>query len=331
MTEPDSAVALQAGQCCAPPAGAPGRSPAVAPSAAGAAQGDESRLSHAVELSGGAGIVGTDHPALPADGEGPARRVRLRPFAIDRHAVSGARFMAFVAATGYVTEAERFGWSFVFHMLLREADRHEAPASTPWWRKVDGACWSSPEGPGSDLDGREDHPAVHLSLADAKAFATWAGGRLPTEAEWEHAARGGSEGARFPWGDEEPDDQRIFCNIWQGAFPRANTAADGFVGTAPVQSFAPNGYGLYNMIGNVWEWCADPFRVRSVSKAARLRNEEAVRQSEYVMKGGSYLCHISYCYRYRIAARSGRAADTAAGNVGVRVAYDLARGRDRED
>lgn len=277
----------------------------------------------AVRLPGGAAIVGTDRPGIPVDGEGPARKVSLRPFAIDRHAVSGARFAAFVAATGYVTEAERFGWSFVFHLLLRDADRYQAPAATPWWRKVDGACWSAPEGPGSDLGEREDHPAVHISLADARAFATWAGGRLPGEAEWEYAAQGGLRGARFPWGEEEPDDERVFCNTWQGAFPSVNTAADGYVGTAPVESFAPNGYGLYNMIGNVWEWTADPFRIRSLSKAARLRNEQAMRDDEYVMKGGSYLCHVSYCYRYRIAARSGRPADTSAGNTGFRVAYEI--------
>jgi len=280
----------------------------------------------AVSLPGGSSIIGTDRPEIPYDGEGPARRVTLKPFAIDRDAVTGADFRAFVAATGYVTEAEHFGWSFVFHLLLDDPDRYAGPLETPWWRKVDGASWAHPEGPGSSLDGKEDHPVVHVSLADAMAYASWAGGRLPSEAEWEYAARGGLSNPRFPWGDEEPDDQHVFCNIWQGDFPALNTMADGFVGTAPVKSYAPNGYGLHNMIGNVWEWCSDAFRVRSLAKMARLRNAQAAGEGEHVMKGGSFLCHASYCYRYRIAARLGRPADTAASNTGFRVAYDDAAG-----
>ncbi|CAD7037542.1 formylglycine-generating enzyme family protein [Pseudorhizobium endolithicum] len=275
-----------------------------------------------VLIPGARSFVGSSDPVIALDGEGPKRRVQVAPFSIARHAVSGTQFRAFVNGTGYVTEAERFGWSFVFHLLLRNPSQHEVPPETPWWRKVDGACWRHPEGPGSDLEGREDHPVVHISWADANAYARWCGGRLPTEAEWEHAARGGLDHPRYPWGDEEPTDQRVFCNIWQGNFPHTNSAVDGYVGTAPVESFSPNGYGLFNMVGNVWEWCSDPFKVRSVSKSSRRRNLEALRFSEKVMKGGSYLCHISYCYRYRIAARSGRPADTSAGNTGFRVAYD---------
>jgi formylglycine-generating enzyme required for sulfatase activity len=296
------------------------RAPAPPQPAATGSLGDRR---DAATLPGGTAIIGTDTAGIAGDGETPARKVTLRPFAIDRHAVSNARFSAFVAATGYVTEAQAYGWSYVFHLLLAEPGRHQAPVETPWWRKVDGACWLRPEGPGSDLAGRDDHPAVHISHSDAAAFAAWARGRLPSEAEWEYAALGGRRGARFPWGEEEPDDSRVFCNIWQGSFPRLNTVADGFLGTAPVESFAPNGYGLYNMVGNVWEWCAEPFRIRSLSKAAKLRNQEAAAQREHVMKGGSYLCHRSYCYRYRIAARTGRPADTSAGNAGFRVAYDV--------
>lgn len=275
-----------------------------------------------VGIPGGTALVGTDRPALPPDGEGPARRVKLRPFRLDAHQVTNARFAAFVAATGYRTEAERHGWSYVFHLLIDGAKHDLAPEGTPWWRRVDGAYWAAPEGPGSDVADRQDHPAIHIAWNDAAAFAAWAGGRLPTEAEWEHAAQGGTPGARFPWGEAEPTDTAVFCNIWQGDFPRRNTLADGFLGTAPVTSFAPNGYGLFNICGNAWEWCADPFRVRSLSQAAKARNAAAAAERERVMKGGSYLCHISYCYRYRIAARSGRSPDTSAGHTGFRVAYD---------
>lgn len=146
---------------------------------------------------------------------------------------------------------------------------------------------------------------------------------MPTETEWEHAARGGRKDARYPWGDAEPDDDRnIFCNIWQGEFPDENTVRDGFYGTAPVDAFEPNPYGLFNMSGNVWEWCADRFRVRSVGKTARVRNKQANAEKEHVLKGGSFLCHKSYCWRYRIAARSGRPGDTSACNSGFRLAFD---------
>lgn len=153
------------------------------------------------------------------------------------------------------------------------------------------------------------------------AFAAWIGGRLPTEAEWEYAAKGGDDAARFPWRQAEPGENDAICNIWQGEFPRVNTLADGFLGTAPVRSYAPNGFGLFNACANVWEWCADPFRVRSISGAAKRRNRHAAQEGERVMKGGPYLCHRSYCYRYRIAARSGRSPDTSAGHTGFRVAY----------
>jgi formylglycine-generating enzyme required for sulfatase activity len=277
-----------------------------------------------VPIPGGPTTVGTDAPVFAADGEGPARRVELRPFRLDAHAVTNRRFAAFVAATGYRTEAERFGWSSVFQAFVPPGLQAERMDEAPWWLKVDGACWSAPEGLGSSVEDRQDHPAVHVAWADAAAFAAWAGGRLPTEAEWEHAARGGDPRARYPWGMEEPEDSATHhrCNIWQGEFPRRNTMADGFPGTAPVDSFRPNGFGLFNMSGNVWEWCADAFRVRSLSRAAKERNRIAALGTERVMKGGSYLCHRSYCFRYRIAARVGHTPDTSAGHTGFRVAYD---------
>jgi formylglycine-generating enzyme required for sulfatase activity len=275
-----------------------------------------------LDIPGGRVTVGTDQPVLREDGEGPTRRVLLRPFRIDAHAITNRRFTAFVDATGYRTDAERYGWSYVFHLFVPAGLTTQSPEGTPWWRRVEGAVWAAPEGPDSSVEDRADHPAVHVSWNDAAAFATWAGGRLPTEAEWEHAAKGGDDSARFPWGHEEPNDANALCNTWQGAFPRSNTGADGFLGTAPVDAFRPNGFGLYNGSGNVWEWCADPFRIRSLSGAAKLRNRQAAMEAERVMKGGSYLCHPSYCYRYRIAARSGRSPDTSAGHTGFRVAYD---------
>lgn len=258
---------------------------------------------------------------LHEDGEGPPRRTAIRPFRIDACAVTNRDFAGFVAATSFRTDAERFGWSFVFH-LLAPPDRGAARVpEAPWWQRVEGASWSQPEGPGSSVADRLDHPAVHVSWNDAAAFAAWIGGRLPTEAEWEYAAKGGDDAARFPWGQAEPGEDDAICNIWQGEFPRTNTLADGFLGTAPVHSYAPNGFGLFNTCGNAWEWCADPFRVRSISGAAKRRNRHATQEGERVMKGGSYLCHRSYCYRYRIAARSGRSPDTSAGHTGFRVAY----------
>jgi len=277
-----------------------------------------------VRLPGGRVRTGTDEPLLPQDGEGPARAARISPFAIDPFAVTNSWFSEFVAETGYRTEAESFGWSAVFFAFLPENLR-AAPgaAAASWWRRIDGSCWRHPEGPQSSVEDRLNHPVVHISWNDAQAFATWAGGRLPSEAEWEYAAHGGIAGARFPWGDDEPDDHAVLpCNIWQGAFPTENTAADGFAGTAPVDAFRPNGFGLYNMVGNTWEWCADAFRVHSLTKSARQRNAAAQASTERLMKGGSYLCHKSYCYRYRIAARSGATGDTSTGHLGFRIVFD---------
>ncbi|MBR0652019.1 formylglycine-generating enzyme family protein [Roseomonas terrae] len=305
--------------CCVPGRGAvAGAAPAPM-----AQRAHPSVASVVVAIPGGQGTIGTDAPVFRADGEGPARRISLRPFRIDAQAVTNARFAAFVAGTGYRSDAERYGWSYVFRAFLPPGAAVESPPQTPWWAKVQGACWSAPEGPGSSTADRADHPVIHVSWNDAAAYAAWSGGRLPTEAEWEHAARGGDRKARFPWGADEPDDANAgHCNIWQGSFPQSNTAADGFAGTAPADSFAPNAYGLFNMCGNVWEWCADAFRVRSLSSMAKARNAVAASAGERVMKGGSYLCHESYCYRYRIAARTGHSPDTSAGHTGFRIAYD---------
>jgi sulfatase modifying factor 1 len=262
-----------------------------------------------LELPGGAFRMGNeDDRAIPGDREGPVRTVEVAPFAIATTAVTVAQFAAFTAATGYRTVAERDGWSFVFAGLL--PDDHPATralARAPWWRQVHGADWAHPEGPGSGVAERQDHPVVHVSRDDALAYCAWAGVRLPTEAEWEYAARGGLDGARYPWGDELEPGGEHRCNIWQGEFPTHNTLEDGYLGTAPADAFAPNGYGLHNVAGNVWEWTADPF-------------DPADPDGPAAMRGGSYLCHVSYCERYRVAARTGSTPDSSSGNVGFRVA-----------
>lgn len=268
-------------------------------------------------------FTGTDSPMIPSDGEGPRVPTRIDAFGLDATAVTNQLFADFVAATGYVTDAERFGWSFVFHLSLRHPNHHPAPVGTPWWRAVRGAAWHSPEGPGSTIKKRKDHPVTHVSWADAAAFAAWAGARLPTEAEWERAARGTASDPRYPWGNQEPDDTRILCNIWQGRFPDVNTGADGWLATAPVKSFGASELGFYNLVGNVWEWCADRFRVHEPSPAGRARDAAALSEDERTQKGGSYLCHASYCHRYRIAARTGRSADTSAAHTGFRLAWDI--------
>lgn len=279
--------------------------------------------SDCADIPGGTALVGTADPRIPDDGEGPLRRVRVKPFRIGRAAITNAEFRKFIDATGYKTEAELFGWSFVFWSQVPEGVGDTGGAAdTEWWRKIDGAIWSAPNGPGTQAACRDDHPVVHVSWKDARAYAAWVGGRLPSEAEWEHAARGGLDDVPFPWGTEEPDDTNFTpCNIWQGRFPEANTARDGFETTAPDISFAPNGYGLYNIVGNVWEWTADTYRIKSLKKSvkARLRAMKGYR----VSKGGSFLCHKSYCYRYRIAARSATAPDSTTTHHGFRVVWDM--------
>ena len=306
---------------CACLAGLGATSRAPAAGVRGAFEPSRAQPQRLVRLPAARVQLGTNDPCLPQDGEGPARAMRVKAFAIDPYAVTNAWFGAFVDATGYRTEAERYGYSLVFAASLPAPAE---PASAPsWWRRVEGACWQAPEGPQANLAGRLDHPVVHVSWNDAVAFAAWAGGRLPTEAEWEYAAAGGRPGARFPWGDAEPDDVAFQpCNIWQGQFPSCNSGRDGYLGTAPVAAFAPNGYGLFNMSGNTWEWCADRFRVRSLSRAAQARNRQAQGGEERLLKGGSYLCHRSYCYRYRIAARTGAGADSSTAHVGFRLVFD---------
>ncbi|PSK97847.1 formylglycine-generating enzyme required for sulfatase activity [Haloactinopolyspora alba] len=285
-------------------------------------------------IPGGEFSMGGDDPdAFPDDGEGPVRTVRLSPYLIDTTAVTNRQFNAFVKATGYETDAERFGWSFVFHMFIGAEQRpHVMDATVPgaqWWLAVEGATWRAPEGPGSDVDTRPQHPVVHVSWRDAAAYAAWAGKRLPTEAEWEMAARGGLHQAKYAWGDELVPKNRWRCNIWQGTFPRTNTADDGHVGPAPVKSYAPNGLGLYEVAGNVWEWCADWWSTTwHAEQRPETRTDPAgPPEGEFrVTRGGSYLCHESYCNRYRVAARTRNTPDSSTGNTGFRCAADVASG-----
>jgi formylglycine-generating enzyme len=282
-----------------------------------------------VELEGGRFTMGTDGDyGYPTDGEGPAHEVVLWKFAISRHAVTNEQFAAFVAATAHRTTAERFGSSFVFAGLLPDDfPPTRAVAAAPWWREVEGADWAHPEGPRSDWEGRPDHPVLHVSWEDAVAFCAWSGTRLPTEAEWEYAARGGLEGCRFPWGEELEPGGEHRMNVFQGSFPLRNTCADGYEGTAPVSAFPPNGYGLHNLTGNVWEWTADGFDRNYYARSPLTDPRGPGGEGPVVMRGGSYLCHASYCNRYRVDSRSANTIDASTGNLGFRVVRDMTRMR----
>src|SRR3954452_10740891 len=320
----DEATATNAVLCCGPPRSA-GSGQGVEERAAVEGGALKQACGHSAELvalGGGSFLMGTDDPdGFPADGEGPVRAVELSAFAIEPVAVSNLRFAAFVDDTGYVTDGERYGWSFVFGGVLPdEFPDTRGVAEAPWWREVFGASWRHPDGPQSSIDERMDHPVVHVSWHDANAFCRWAGLRLPTEAEWEYAARGGLVQQRFPWGEElEPGGEHAM-NVWQGRFPSENTLDDGYLGTCPVGAFSPNAYGLHNTSGNVWEWCADWFN-SSPHRAAPTRDPVAPPTGQArVIRGGSYLCHRSYCNRYRVGARSSNTPDSSLGNTGFRCA-----------
>jgi formylglycine-generating enzyme required for sulfatase activity len=250
--------------------------------------------------------MGNDGPdAHPGDCEGPVRNVRVDAFSIGAGAVTNHAFRDFITATGYVTDAERCGASFVFYLQVpadRSASLRRVAPGSPWWAEVAGACWRRPEGPGSEVDARLDHPVVHVSWHDAQAFCAWTGARLPSEAEWECAARGGLAGTRFAWGDERVAAGVPRCHVWRGEFP--NRPAPGW-SPAPVAALSgeANGFGLFNVCGNVWEWCEDWFA-----------------PGQRAMRGGSFLCHDSYCNRYRVAARGANTPASTASNIGFRVA-----------
>ncbi|MXG88308.1 formylglycine-generating enzyme family protein [Nocardioides flavescens] len=305
--------------CCAGSVGGPAPSERAAP-----ARSPLSRRGQ-VRVPGGTFAMGDAFgEGYPSDGERPVHEVELPDFWMDEVAVTNAMFAAFVKDTGHVTDAEELGISAVFHLAV-DAERadvlHQVDAA-PWWLAVRGADWRHPDGPRSSVDRRPQHPVVHVSWRDATAYAAWAGKRLPTEAEWEYAARGGLDGARYGWGDELTPRGAWRMNIWQGDFPRTNTLDDGFLATAPVKSFRPNGHGLWNMSGNAWEWCTDWFSPTYYRSSPRTAPTGPETGEARVMRGGSYLCHASYCHRYRVAARSSNTPDSASANIGFRCAND---------
>jgi formylglycine-generating enzyme required for sulfatase activity len=298
--------------------------------------------------------------------ERPAHRVKVKPFLMDVHPVTNAEFARFARATGYVTVAERpVDWEELKKQVPPGTPRPPAEMLTPgslvfhptegpvglrdmsaWWRWVNGASWRHPEGPRSNIIGREKHPVVHIAWEDANAYAAWAEKRLPTEAEWEFAAMGGSGGRRYPWGDEERPGGRFMLNRWTGQFPYRNDATDGFIGTSPVGSFPANGYGLYDMGGNVWNWCSDLYRADTYSDRVgggkfccdptgptTMQGETTIPgdpsppmvpgAERRVTKGGSFLCHPDYCESYRPSARRGTPPDTGSSHVGFRCAKNL--------
>jgi sulfatase modifying factor 1 len=260
--------------------------------------------------------------------ERPVRRVDVDPFWIDEHPVTVSEFRRFVKATGHVTVAERtppadlypeadpallVPGSLVFHPTpgpVRLDDYHQ------WWSYLPGVQWRRPGGPQSTLNGQERHPVTHVAYEDAAAYAAWAGKELPTEAEWEYAARGGLDGAVFCWGDEFEPKGRMMANTWQGEFPWQNLLLDRYERTSPVGAFPPNGYGLFDMTGNVWEWTADVYPAHDNRACCAPGGSDAV--TRHVIKGGSHLCAPNYCLRYRPAARQAETVDTSTSHLGFR-------------
>ncbi|HRK30924.1 MAG TPA: formylglycine-generating enzyme family protein [Tepidisphaeraceae bacterium] len=311
-------------------------------------------------IAAGEFVMGTDDAnAMP--NERPAHRVRVEAFWMDEAPVTNAEFRKFVEATGYVTTAEKpVDWEELKKQVApgtpKPADELLKPGSlvfTPpahavdlrdmsgWWTWTIGANWRHPQGPQSTIEGRDDHPVIQVSWDDACAYAKWAGKRLPTEAEWEFAARGGLHRMRFAWGDEFTPNGRHLANTYQGRFPVNDTGEDGFKGLAPAKSFPPNGYGLYDMAGNVWNWCSDFYHADAHAQLAKqgvaidpagptetFNPTRAVVQSpERVVKGGSFLCHVSYCESYRPSARRGLPPDTGSGHVGFRCVIPASQWR----
>jgi formylglycine-generating enzyme len=308
-----------------------------------------------VWIPGGEFTMGTDDRESTV-AEHPSHRVCVDGFWMDQTDVTNAEFRRFVAATGYVTTAEKVP-------TLEEIMKYSRPDAIPpkqedlvagamvftppdhpvnlqardewrqWWSFVPGANWRHPEGPDSSIDDKGDHPVVHVSWFDAEAYAKWAGKRLPTEAEWEFAARGGFDKKKYVWGDEPFSEDKPQCNNFQGHFPDKNTVKDGYARTSPVKAFAPNGYGLYDMAGNVWQWCSDWYLPDAYSQVAgkgvvvnptgpERSFDPRQRPPERTHRGGSFLCCVEYCFNYRPSARMGCTPDTGMSHIGFRCVKD---------
>jgi formylglycine-generating enzyme required for sulfatase activity len=296
-----------------------------------------------VWVAGGTFLMGSN---LHYPEEQPPRYATVSGFWIDRTEVTNAQFAAFIAATGYKTVAERGLDKKDYPDLPPEAlvpgsmVFHEPPKNarirmdvTEWWRYVPGADWRHPDGPGSSIEGKDNHPVVHIAYSDAEAYAKWLGRSLPTEAEWEYAARGGLNGKEFAWGDEQSPQGQWMANSWQGFFPFDDDKSDGYHGTAPVGCFPPNGYGLYDMIGNVWEWATDwyqpghKFADGEVDPKGPETMSKTVGGPIHVIKGGSWLCSANFCARYRPAARQPQEADLGASHIGFRTVLRVPAGQ----
>lgn len=315
------------GSCCSPNrAHTDGKPPAFS-------DGKFQRISTGITegmklIPGGEFLMGNESDyGFAADGEGPVHTVEVAPFYMDATCVTNEQFNDFINATHYKTEAENFGWSFVFYGHLTKGQQATAVRArvlgSEWWCRVDGATWRHPEGPGTNIKKRWKNPVIHVSWHDAIAYCEWAGKRLPTEAEWEFAARGGIEQKRFPWGDELEPGGKHRMNVWQGKFPVQNTEADQYYGPAPAQTYQANAYGLYCITGNVWEWVWDWFDPTYYQSSPRKNPTGPTATDRRMMRGGSYLCHESYCNRYRTDARSSNTPDSSTGNLGFRCARDI--------
>ena len=344
---PEVEVLEEGDKSCCPPKG---RAAMLA-----GTQSDSTAIESAMVLIPGGNFLMGANGQLALDREYPKHPVKVDSFYMDPYEVTNAQYKAFTDATGYKTVAERpVDWEEVKKQLPpgtpKPPEENLAAGSLvfvprqgvvdlsnyfQWWAWTTGANWRQPNGPGSSIEGKDDHPVVHIALADARAYAEWVGKRLPTEAEWEWAARGGLKDQRYPWGDTDVNLDPYQCNFWQGTFPGENTGADGYEGTAPVGSFAPNGYGLYDMAGNVWEIANDWYDTRyyqSLSQTSytdnpkgpdRSFNPSAPYAQHTVIKGGSFLCNDSYCASYRVSARMPLEIDAAMNHVGFRLVKDI--------
>lgn len=314
---------------------------------------DDSSTNGMVYIPGGIFEMGADNPQASAD-EYPKHKVQISPFYMDVGVVTNAQFREFVEATGYLTTAEKkpdweelkktmppgtpmpddsllFAASLIFKPTKYPVSLHDP---TQWWHWQKGADWQHPEGPGSNIDDKDNYPVVHVSWYDAQAYCTWAGKRLPTEAEWEYAARGGLKNNIYPWGNEPISQGMPKANSWEGHFPYYNTSKDGYEGLAPKKVFAPNGYGLYEMAGNVWEWCSDWYKDDYYEQLAKriATDPEGPDHSfdhydpynpKRVMRGGSFLCNDAYCSGYRVARRMKSSPDTGLSHTGFRCVKDI--------